>query len=161
VPSFCFGRHQSIHLGRSGRDDQPRTVEIGGLIRFLNERDAGRSDSVAYLWRDDDEIGAGRMERRKLRRGNRPTANHHDAPPLQLQKRGKQPDDKTPSRKTKKPGSLFTSRASVASRCGMCCSGHQRGDRRQGSPTSCIQQQQLHAQVFPADIQSVITFSRR
>jgi hypothetical protein len=107
VPSFCLGRHQSIHLGRSGRDDQPRAVEVGGLIRFLNERHAGRSDSVAYLRRDDDEIGAGGMERRELRCGNRPTANHHDAPPLQLQKRGKQADDRTPSAEKQKSPEVF------------------------------------------------------
>jgi hypothetical protein len=36
----------------------------------------------------------------------------------------------------------------------LSCSGHQRVDRRQGSPMSCIQQQQqLHAQVaFPENI---------
>jgi hypothetical protein len=39
------------------------------------------------------------------------------------------------------------------------CSGHQRVDRRQGSPKSCIQQQQLQAQVFPENILSVIAFS--
>ena len=130
-----------------------------------------RCDLGAQVRRDDEDVGAGRLQGRELRCRDRAATHNHDPAAVQLQKRGKERDDGSPRSRTNEPKALkgpekkkarkfLTSGLRLRLVALDAVSGHQRVDRRQGSPKCCIQQQQLHAQGLPENIYPVISFSR-